>query len=47
MNRYQFIWWFPCWNGFHFTRFKLGLALIYEWSLMLGYVEIRKWRNER
>lgn len=45
MRRYQFISWFPRWQWVAFIRFQhTGLARIYEWSLMLGCWEIRKWR---
>jgi hypothetical protein len=46
IKRYQFISWFPSWQWVAFIRFKhTGLALIYEWSLMLGFWEVRKWRS--
>jgi len=35
--------WFPEYKGFHFGYFKNGMALIYKWSLILGFIEIRKW----
>jgi len=44
-KRYQFIWW-PRWYGVRGRKqFTAGLALVYEWSLMLGWLEIRKWRT--
>lgn len=46
MTRYQFVSWFPRWQGFGFHRYdpqETGLAMIYEWSLRLGWFEVRKW----
>jgi hypothetical protein len=44
--RLQFVWWFPVWHGFNFHRFETtGIALIYAWTLGLGYLEVRKWRS--
>lgn len=39
----QFIWW-PEWRGIKFARFERGLARIYQWSLVLGWLEIRRWK---
>jgi hypothetical protein len=36
------VWW-PTWHGFDFYRFKRGMAKIYRWSLVLGFIEIRRW----
>ncbi len=38
----QIVWW-PEWRGFAFSRFERGLAKIYSWSLVLGFVELRRW----
>ena len=46
-KHFQFINWFPEYKGFHFFLFnikKSSYALIYEWSLKLGFIEIRKWK---
>ena len=45
MKRYQFVSWFPLWQGFHFLRSFYGLTLIYDWYLFLGFWEIRKWHD--
>lgn len=40
------IWWWCVWPTFSFVRLdpaKTALAYIYEWRLMLGVLEIRKW----
>lgn len=47
MKRYQFINWFPKWQGFHFRKAVYGLALLYDWYLWLGFWEIRRWHNSR
>lgn len=39
----QFVWWFPDWKGFGFYRYERGMARIYRWSLVLGFVEVRRW----
>jgi len=46
MNKlFQFISWFPNWNGFHFivTKPYQGIFTIYEWCFYLGFWEVRKW----
>jgi len=46
-EKYQFISWFPLWHGFCFIRFNpkiTDIALIYKWSLGLGFYELRKWK---
>lgn len=48
LKDYQFVRWFPIWHGFDFIRIdpeRTSLALIYEWSLGLGFWEIRKWKT--
>ena len=45
---FQFINWFPDWQGFHYKRLSINttdLAYIYEWMIWIGYFEIRKWRS--
>ena len=45
MKRYTFINYFPYQYGFHFWTFKSeqdAWHLIYDWSIMLGFFEIRK-----
>ena len=47
-TQYQFINWFPEWQGFHLYRpdyAKTDMALIYEWMLDLGWWEVRRWRS--
>ena len=40
----QFVWWGWPW---HFTahRYEGGLAHIYDWSVSVGPLEIRKWHR--
>ena len=45
MKKYQFVNWFPEYQGFGFIRAMLGLGLIYDWYLYLGFWEIRKWHD--
>lgn len=42
--RLQFVLWRD-WQGFHFARASQGLALVYDWYAVLGWLEIRKWHN--
>lgn len=42
--KFQIVWWHK-WQGFHFRRAMFGLALIYDWYIWLGFLEIRKWHN--
>jgi hypothetical protein len=46
MKGYQFVRWFPEWQGFGFKRLSplsTDLAYIYEWCMSLGFWEVRKW----
>lgn len=45
MKKYQFIKWLPIWKGFSFEKPFGGISLIYDWSLSLGFWEIRKWHE--
>lgn len=42
---FQWVVWFPRWRGFGFRRTEKysGWACIYDWSLRLGWFELRKW----
>jgi len=40
----QFVNWFPKWKGFAFGRWKGTYRYIYDWSLVLGFWEIRRWQ---
>ena len=44
-ERYQFINWFPDWQGVWFQRFdpECSISVCYEWSLCIGFFEVRKW----
>jgi hypothetical protein len=44
---YQWVNWFPRWRGFRFKRMELysSWACIYDWSLQLGWFEVRKWAS--
>lgn len=43
--RTQFVWWFPEWCGFGFSRWHgHPLAWMYRWSVLLGFCEFRRWR---
>lgn len=48
-KKYQFIKWFPEWNGIFYKRIRhedrKSLCYIYEWFLGLGFWEIRKWQK--
>lgn len=48
-RNYQFIFWFPVWQGFHFYRmtYKNRWSLIYEWFLYLGFWELRKIQDNK
>ena len=41
--KYQIVNWYPDWKGFGKKKWKGGMAYVYEWSLLLGFIEIRKW----
>lgn len=43
-NKYQFISWFPEWNGFHFVTYRGAFADVYKYSVIFGWFEIRRWR---
>ena len=47
-DKYQFIWWRGKFIWFGFTRIQpqLGMAIIYEWTIALGFWELRKWVPE-
>lgn len=45
MKTYQFVKWFPAWQGFDFIKSTWGLTLIYDWYLFLGFWEVRKWHD--
>jgi len=45
-KKYQFVNWYPRWQGFNFHRFdpeKTSWAYIYEWLFNFGFWELRKW----
>ena len=44
---YQWINWFPRWQGFGFKRSLQysAWACIYDWYLWFGWFEIRRWAN--
>jgi len=47
-KKFQFVSWFPEWQGFHFVRLhkdKTDLAYIYDWCLSFAFWEIRKWHS--
>lgn len=45
MSRFQFVWWglFSRWRWPRVHRWEGGLGLIYEYSLVIGPLEIRRW----
>jgi len=48
MKRFQFVSWFPEWQGVHFHRLDkkaTDLAYIYDWCLGFMFWEIRKWHK--
>lgn len=45
-RKYQIVRWFPKWIGFHYGKWEGGMSLVYEWSLGLGFIEIRKWHKD-
>jgi len=45
MKKYQFVNWFPEWQGFGFARATGAMALIFDWYIWLGFWEIRKWHE--
>ena len=44
-RRFQVVWWWPEWKGVELRRYTESWALIYHWSLWLGFVEIRRWAS--
>jgi len=50
MGKYQLVSWLPEWLGFRVLRFnpeKTNMGTIYDWFLMIGFCEIRKWKKAR
>ncbi len=46
-KHFHIIRWFPEWCGFSIIRLNIkrtSYALIYEWFLHIGFIEIRKWK---
>lgn len=41
----QLVTWFPVWIGIRVWRPAGGLMEIYDWCILLGFWEIRKWRR--
>lgn len=49
MRKYQFIDWWPEWQGFGFTRLdpaRTDMAFVYEWYLWAGWWVVRKWCSQ-
>lgn len=44
MEKYQFVW-YRKWQGVHFRKAAWGMALIFDWYLWLGFLEIRQWHD--
>lgn len=40
---FQIVNWFPYWHGIKFAHWQNDMRHIYDWSLILGFIEIRKW----
>jgi hypothetical protein len=38
------IWWFPDWQGVAVVRWQAPLDKTYRWSLVLGWLELRRLR---
>jgi len=38
------VWWWPDWHGFRFHRWEGPLGNTYRWSLLLGWLELRRLR---
>jgi len=36
------IWWFPDWQGVSWFRWDAPLSNTYRWSLVLGFLELRR-----
>lgn len=45
VKRFQFVWWFPRWSRPRLHRWEGDLRKIYRYSLILGWLEIRRWEN--
>ena len=46
-RHFHFINWYPEWRWISFEYLdikKNSYAIIYEWCLIIGFIEIRKWR---
>ncbi len=39
---FQFVSYFPEWQGLEFVRCTHGIALIYDWILLIGFWQIRR-----
>ena len=49
-RRYQFVVWFPRWVGLKFVRLdpdKTFMAYVFDWYLVLGFWEIRRWTDRK
>lgn len=42
----QLVNWFPYWKGIRFFRWEDSMRFVYEWSIVLGFIEIRKWQTK-
>ena len=42
-GRFQLVWWWPAWQGVGLLRPTDSLRVIYQWHLVLGFVEVRRW----
>jgi hypothetical protein len=38
------VWWFPQWHGLGWHRWEAPLDQTYVWSLLLGWLELRRLR---
>jgi hypothetical protein len=46
-KKYQFVNWFPKWKGFwRMGKWTGSMGYVYEWSIHLGFWEIRKWQQK-
>jgi len=45
MKKYQFVKWFPNWQGLDYAKATGASALIYDWYVRLAFWEIRKWHQ--
>lgn len=48
LKKYQFINWFPEWQGFGLCRFttKDSLLGVYKWMFAFGFWELRRWQDK-